>query len=81
MRQHSDWLATLERAEASRPLPPFTCWYSDCDNIVFPPSTAMLFGADNRLLAGRAHVAMAFDAQLLAQSLAIVETDGADPGK
>lgn len=81
MRQHSDWLVALERAEASHPLPPFTCWYSDCDNIVFPPATAMLAGADNRFLAGRAHVAMAFDARLLAESLEIVEAADKKQGK
>jgi hypothetical protein len=35
-----------------------TCFYSHCDNIVFPPSTAMLDGADNRHLVGVAHVHM-----------------------
>ena len=32
---------------------PFTCWYSNSDNIVFPTSVASLPGADNRLAAGR----------------------------
>lgn len=81
MRQHSDWLAGLQRAEASLATPPFTCWYSDCDNIVFPPATAMLPGADNRFLAGRAHVAMAFEAGLVAESLEIVEAADAAQGK
>ena len=39
----------------------FTCWYSNCDNIVFPASTAALAGADNRFVDGLAHVQMAFD--------------------
>ena len=37
-----------------------TCWYSNCDNIVFPAGTAMLPGADNRLVEGVAHMQMAF---------------------
>jgi len=36
-----------------------TCFYSHCDNIVFPPSRATLPGADNRHLPGQAHVQMA----------------------
>ena len=36
-----------------------TCFYSHCDNIVFPPVTATLQGADNRHLPGVAHVQMA----------------------
>ncbi len=59
MRQLSGWLQTLaQREPASRPAL-FTCFYSHCDNIVFPPSTATLAGADNRHLAGVAHVHMA----------------------
>ena len=34
----------------------FTCFYSHCDNIVFPPSTGCLEGADNRHVQGVAHV-------------------------
>jgi triacylglycerol lipase len=37
----------------------FTCFYSHCDNIVFPPATATLPGADNRHIAGVPHVHMA----------------------
>lgn len=73
MRQQSPWLAGLGRFEAGQPLPPCTCWYSNCDNIVFPPSTATLPGARNRLLAGVPHVAMAFDARVLAETLDLLE--------
>lgn len=58
------WLTELERRErAERPDPyaRFVCWYSNTDNIVFPASTATLPGADNRLLPGAAHVALAFE--------------------
>jgi hypothetical protein len=59
MRQRSDWLASLAGREAPGRGTRFTCFYGHCDNIVFPPSTATLPGADNRHLAGVAHVAMA----------------------
>jgi len=69
MRQRSGWLQTLAQREPATRSSRFTCFYSHCDNIVFPPSTATLDGADNRHLAGVAHVHMAsrpepFDAVL-----------------
>lgn len=61
MRMGSEWLKTMGTdAEAVRKVP-FTCWYSNCDNIVFPTSNATLDGADNRLAEGRGHVELAFD--------------------
>jgi triacylglycerol lipase len=59
MRQGSAWLATLAAREPRGRGQRFTCFYSHCDNIVFPPSTATLAGADNRHLPGVAHVHMA----------------------
>lgn len=51
------WLQALARDEVATPRRvPFTCYFSDCDNLVFPPSVATLPGADNRLLRGWAHV-------------------------
>lgn len=73
MRQHSAWLAELQRFEASQPLPPWTCWYGNCDNIVFPPSTAMLPSARNHFLPGIAHVAMAFHPRLMGESMRLLE--------
>jgi len=43
----------------------FTCWYSNCDNIVFPTSTATLRGADNRLLQGAAHLQLAMRPEVM----------------
>ncbi|WP_299798651.1 alpha/beta fold hydrolase [Ramlibacter sp.] len=60
MRLKSAWIAALQTDELRHPLPPTTCWYSNCDNVVFPSSTATLGGADNRFLPGEAHVALAF---------------------
>ena len=56
-----DWVGALQRAEPAGRAALFTCWYSNCDNIVFPATTAALAGADNRLVEGVAHVQMAFD--------------------
>ncbi len=59
MQRHSAWLATLAGREDASRQARFTCFYGHCDNIVFPPSTAALPGADNRHLEGVAHVHMA----------------------
>lgn len=58
MRQISGWLQTLAAREPPGHAAHFTCFYSHCDNIVFPPATATLPGADNRHLPGVAHVHM-----------------------
>jgi triacylglycerol lipase len=59
MQRQSAWLQALALREPAERSALFTCFYSHCDNIVFPPSTATLAGADNRHLAGVAHVHMA----------------------
>jgi len=59
MRQLSHWLKQLAQHEAADRASRFTCFFSHCDNIVFPPSTATLPGADNRHLSAVAHVHMA----------------------
>jgi triacylglycerol lipase len=59
MQQISRWLQTLAAREPSVRASRFTCFYSHCDNIVFPPATATLPGADNRHIAGVPHVHMA----------------------
>lgn len=53
----------------------FTCWYSNCDNIVFPCSTATLPGADNRLIHGAAHVQLAFHPEVMNATLALIAND------
>ncbi len=58
MQQHSPWRAALVAREPAARARRFTCFYGHCDNIVFPPATATLEGADNRHLAGVAHVHM-----------------------
>jgi pimeloyl-ACP methyl ester carboxylesterase len=69
MRQESEWIAQLAGGPVAVP---FTCWYSNCDNIVFPASTATLPGADNRLLRGVPHVAMAFRPEVLAHTVQLI---------
>ncbi len=60
MRRGSAWLRALAQAEAADGRARhFTCFYSHCDNIVMPASTAMLPGADNRHVCGQPHVALA----------------------
>ena len=58
MRQFSTWLRALERHESPEHMKRITCFYSHCDNIVFPSSSATLAGADNRHLEAVAHVQM-----------------------
>jgi triacylglycerol esterase/lipase EstA (alpha/beta hydrolase family) len=58
MRLGSRWLQALAAREPSQRAHHFTCFYGHCDNIVFPPLTATLDGADNRHLAAVAHVHM-----------------------
>lgn len=50
----------------------FVCFYSDCDNIVFPTETGSLPGADNRLLPGLAHVELAYAPPVLDSVMAVV---------
>ncbi len=59
MRPAHPWLTALRAGEAD-PTGHYTCFYGHCDNIVFPPSTATLPGADNRHVPGTAHVHLAF---------------------
>lgn len=56
MRLSSPWQAELGARESPTLPQRFICFYSHCDNIVFPASTATLPGADNRHVPGVAHV-------------------------
>ncbi len=64
-----DWVVALQRAEPLGRAALFTCWYSNCDNIVFPATTAALRGADHRFVAGLAHVQMALDPGVMKECL------------
>jgi hypothetical protein len=73
MRQGSEWLRELG-------MPPpksgtsklFTCWYSNCDNIVFPTSTATLRAADNRLVRGAGHLQLAFQPEVIEGTIDLI---------
>lgn len=71
MRRGSAWLTALAARERSLGAEAiarcFTCFYSHADNIVMPPSTAALDGADNRHLRAMAHVAMADHAEVISE--------------
>ena len=62
MRHKADWLQRLGTEVA----PPFHCFWSNCDNIVFPASSATLSGADNIHLNGVAHLEMVDDPRVIA---------------
>lgn len=59
MRIGSPWLTALAAAEPPSRYQLFTCFYSHCDNIVFPTANGTLPGADNRHVSSSAHIQMA----------------------
>jgi triacylglycerol esterase/lipase EstA (alpha/beta hydrolase family) len=64
------WQRALETRESAEHFERFTCFYSHCDNIVFPASNATLPGAENRHVAGVAHVHLADHPEVLKEVLA-----------
>jgi triacylglycerol lipase len=60
MRRGSPWLKANVSALPDGFAKSCTCFYSNGDNIVFPATTATWPGADNRLVAARGHVELAF---------------------
>jgi triacylglycerol esterase/lipase EstA (alpha/beta hydrolase family) len=66
MRLGGEWTGKLRHDPASARL---VCWYSNCDNVVFPASAATLPGADNRLVRGAAHIELAFEPRVFAHVL------------
>lgn len=85
MRMGSAWLTELAAQEAahtaanlaalSSTYGGFTCWSTATDNLVFPASSASLPGADNRCIAARGHVDLAFAAPILLHTLALLRDD------
>jgi pimeloyl-ACP methyl ester carboxylesterase len=72
MQRFSAWTQQLTKDEPAARYSKFTCWYSNCDNIVVPTSTATLPGADNKLVTDQGHVSMAFDNVVMQHSLALL---------
>ena len=73
MQRLGTWTQQLAKDEPAGRYAKFTCWYSNCDNIVPPTSTAMLPSADNRLVTAQGHISMAFDAKVMQESLALLD--------
>lgn len=80
MQQGSEWLQALSAKESAmhgeHAYVKFLCWHSNADQIVFPASTAMLPGADNRHVPGVPHVALAFHPTVMRESLAMAMPAG-----
>jgi triacylglycerol esterase/lipase EstA (alpha/beta hydrolase family) len=72
MQLRSQWLARLQLQETPAHAQRTLCFYSACDNIVIPGSSALLPGADNREVFGCAHVAMVDHEDCFAAALACV---------
>ena len=72
MRLASDWRSQLDHGMPAGWHALFTCWYSNCDNIVAPASSATLSGADNRLVRGAAHVRLAFTPEVVDATLTLL---------
>jgi triacylglycerol lipase len=79
MRMGSSWLDDLAKRETSDRGPLFVCYYSNCDNIVFPASSATLPGADNRQVDGIAHVHMAFHPRVMDSILSEIRVMNDEP--
>ncbi|NQW93252.1 MAG: alpha/beta fold hydrolase [Polaromonas sp.] len=79
MRLLSSWHAALDHEMPEDRHALFTCWYSNCDNIVFPASNATLPGACNRLVRGAAHVHMAFLPEIIQATLALLDQPPSQP--
>jgi hypothetical protein len=73
MGWRGDWLRQLAADEPSERYARFTCFYSHCDNIVFPPAAATLPGADNRHLPGWSHVHLAYHPEVFDEVLRLLE--------
>lgn len=81
MRLGSAWLTALHAQERPQRAALFTCWYSNCDNIVFPTSTAALPGARHRFLTGVAHVSLVLHPQVMHDILAEIAASDPAPSK
>lgn len=73
MRLRSAWLQRLAAHEPASRYSRFVCYYSHCDNVVFPASTATLSGADNRHVPGVAHVDLANHKEIWGAVLAALQ--------
>lgn len=70
MRMDSDWIAALRDKESPDDAARFLCWRSLTDHVVFPPSVATLPGAHDRVVRCAGHVDLAFQPQVMSESVA-----------
>ena len=77
LRPASNWLQELRRMESPSHAAHISCFYSQCDNIVFPPECAQVVGADNRPLHGIAHLQMVGRPELWLEALRWLEPEPA----
>lgn len=73
LRVGNAWIEELGRTMPGGAGAPFTCWYSNCDNMVFPVSGATLPRADNRFVPGAGHLALAYRPEVIARALELLE--------
>lgn len=73
MQVGSAFLGELTRRETPETCARFTCFWSDCDNIVFPSANATLDGADNRAITGWAHVHLVEHPAIFAAAMDAIE--------
>lgn len=71
------WLGALLGSEAASVASRFTCLFSNCDNIVFPTSTAILPNARNIHIPACAHVQMVDHPDAFAEVMRWLEMDTA----
>ena len=58
MRVDSDWLTALAALEPPTLPGLITSWWSECDQIVYPPPTAVFPGSEAKQLRGVGHIAL-----------------------
>jgi triacylglycerol lipase len=79
MQLLSPFIKGLAQAESAARRARWTCYWSVCDNIVFPASTATLPGALNRAVPGLPHVALAHAPEILDEVLRRTRVDIVQP--
>lgn len=58
MRVESEWMGSLAAREPSTLAGIITSWWSECDQIVYPPPTAVFPGSEAKQLRGVGHIAL-----------------------
>lgn len=75
MRYSSPWLVALAQQEQIDRRRKFVCYYSNCDNIVAPTSSATLPDADNRFVDGVPHLALVLEPRILRETLTLLGSE------